>query len=56
MKTAKTLLAAATLMALPSIAAAYECNWGKGQQVTQSCAPGSTWDATAGTCTPDATG
>ncbi|GIT90416.1 hypothetical protein JANAI62_01020 [Jannaschia pagri] len=52
----KTILAAAALMLAPGIAAAYECNWGKGEQVTMSCAPGSSWDATAGVCTPDATG
>ncbi|WP_371154452.1 hypothetical protein [Jannaschia sp. 2305UL9-9] len=56
MTTFKTLFAAAALVAAPGLATAYECNWGKAEQVTMSCAPGTTWDATAGTCTPEATG
>ncbi|TFL17885.1 adenylosuccinate lyase [Jannaschia formosa] len=51
----KTILAAAALVAAPGLASA-QCNWGKmEQQVTMSCAPGTTWDATAGTCVPEAT-
>ena len=55
MTTLKTLLAAAALAAAPGLALAQGCSWSK-QQMTQSCAPGSTWDATAGVCAPDATG
>jgi hypothetical protein len=51
----KTILAAAALVAAPGLAAA-ECSWGKAEQVTMSCAPGTTWDATAGVCVPEATG
>lgn len=51
----KTVLAAAALMAAPGLAFAEGCSWMKTQQA-QSCAPGSSWDATAQTCTPDATG
>jgi len=52
----KTILAAAALVAAPGLASAYECNWGKAEQVTMSCAPGTTLDATSGTCVPEATG
>ncbi|UWQ17166.1 adenylosuccinate lyase [Jannaschia sp. M317] len=52
----KTILAAAALMLAPGLAAAYECNWSKGEQVTMSCAPGTSWNAASGTCTPEATG
>ena len=56
MTTIRTILAAAALAAAPGLALAEGCSWGKQHQITQSCAPGSTWDATAGICAPDATG
>ena len=51
----KTILAAAALLAAPGLAAAQGCDYVK-QQQAMTCAPGSSWDATAGVCTPDATG
>ncbi|PWJ21066.1 adenylosuccinate lyase [Jannaschia seohaensis] len=51
----KMILAAAALVAAPGLASA-QCSWGKSEQVTMSCAPGTTWDATAGVCVPEATG
>lgn len=54
MTTLKTLLAAAALAALPGLAAA-QCSWGKTEQITQSCAPGTSWDAAAGACVAEAT-
>jgi hypothetical protein len=49
----KTILAAAALMLAPGLAAA-QCSW-KDQTATMSCAPGTTFDATSGTCVPEAT-
>jgi hypothetical protein len=48
MMTVKTLVAALALTTLPALAMA-ECTWGK-QHQAQSCAAGTTWDATAGAC------
>lgn len=50
MTTWKTLLAAAVLAAAPTMGFAYECNWGKAEQTTMSCAPGTAWDADTRTC------
>jgi hypothetical protein len=50
----KTILAAAALMLAPGIAAA-QCSWTNDQAATMSCAPGTTFDATSGTCVPEAT-
>ena len=55
MTTLKNILAAAALLTVPGAAFAEGCSYGKMQQA-QSCAPGSTWDHTAGVCSPDATG
>lgn len=50
----KTALIAAALTVLPTLAMA-QCNWGKSEQVTMSCAEGSVYDATTGTCVTSAT-
>ena len=54
MKTFKTLLVAAALVGAPGLAMA-ECNWGKTQQTTMSCAPGTTLDASTGLCVAEVT-
>lgn len=46
----KTLMIATVMVAAPGLASAYECNWSKPEQVTMSCAPGSTFDAATETC------
>jgi hypothetical protein len=51
----KTILAATALMLAPGLAAAEGCSWMKEQTATMTCAPGTTFDATAGTCVPEAT-
>ncbi|MGB3556636.1 MAG: hypothetical protein WBA25_18570 [Jannaschia sp.] len=51
----KTILAATALVAAPGLAMA-ECNWSKTEQVTMSCAPGTSWDATAGACVTEVVG
>jgi hypothetical protein len=51
----KTILAAAALVLAPGLAAAQGCSWMKEQTATMSCAPGTTFDATSGTCVPEAT-
>ena len=51
----KMLLATAALVAAPGLAVAQGCDYIKNQQA-MSCAPGTVWDATFGTCTPEATG
>ena len=51
----KTILAAAALAAMPGLAAAMGCNWSH-SQVTQSCAPGTTWDADQAQCVATPTG
>ncbi|MCK0166063.1 adenylosuccinate lyase [Jannaschia sp. S6380] len=56
MKTLKTLLATAALLTAPGLAHAEGCNWTKHEQVTMSCAPGTTLDADTGTCVADVTG
>lgn len=50
----KTLLAAFVLTALPGFAYA-ECSWGGAQEVTMSCAEGTSWDAASQTCVTSAT-
>lgn len=50
----KTLLAAIVLSTAPGLAVA-QCFWGGAQEVTMSCAEGTTWDATAQTCVATAT-
>ena len=52
----KTILAAAALAALPGLAAAMGCNYDRAEQVTQSCAPGTTWDADQAQCVATPTG
>lgn len=52
MTTFKTLTIAATLTLLPGFAMAM-CSGAKHQQV-QSCAVGTSWDATTQTCVPTA--
>lgn len=52
----KTFLAAAALVTLPGAALAGGCNWTKHDQVTMSCAPGTTLDAETGRCVADVTG
>jgi hypothetical protein len=47
----KTLLAAFVLTALPGFAYA-QCSLGSANDVTMSCAQGSTWDADAQSCVP----
>lgn len=54
MKTVKTLLAAAALVGAPGLAMA-ECGWGKAQQTTMSCAPGTVLDASTGQCVAETT-
>jgi hypothetical protein len=50
------LATAAVLLALPTTAAAYECGvMGKAREANISCAPGTSWDATAGECVAEAT-
>jgi hypothetical protein len=49
MKYAKTVLAAAVLMAAPGLAMA-ECSWMKTQTAQISCAPGTSLDEATGTC------
>ncbi|MGB3409318.1 MAG: hypothetical protein WBA67_17690 [Jannaschia sp.] len=51
----KALLATAALVATPGLAVAQGCDYVK-QQQAMTCAPGNSFDATAGVCTPDATG
>lgn len=46
----KTLMIATVMVAAPGLASAYECNWSKPEQVTMSCAPGTTFDAGSNTC------
>ena len=55
MNSLRTILAAAALMVAPGLAMA-ECSWSKGEQVTMSCAPGTSLDAASGTCVADVTG
>jgi hypothetical protein len=47
----KTLLAALVLTVAPGLAIA-ECSFGRGHEVTMSCADGMTWDADAQACVP----
>lgn len=47
----KILTAAFALAMVPGLAVAKSCNYGKSEQA-MSCAEGSSWDATAGTCMP----
>ena len=52
----KTVLAAAILTMTPALAMAQGCSFGShGQEASMSCAEGTTWDATSGTCVPTAT-
>lgn len=51
----KTVLVAAALTALPGLAAAMGCSYDR-QQVTQSCAPGTSWDADQAQCVATPTG
>ncbi|WP_179380544.1 chitin-binding domain-containing protein [Jannaschia marina] len=44
-----TFVAAAVMVAAPGLAQAYECNYGK-EELTMSCAPGTTFDATTNSC------
>ena len=50
----KLLLAAVVMMGLPAVASA-QCSWGMEEQVTMSCADGSTWDAESQSCIPTVT-
>ncbi|MEM9797367.1 MAG: adenylosuccinate lyase [Pseudomonadota bacterium] len=50
MKTMKTLVAAAVLIGAPGLAMAEGCNYLKERQANISCAPGTTFDASTGTC------
>jgi hypothetical protein len=50
--TIKTLAAAVALTLIPAMGFAYECNDGKQQQASMSCAEGSVYDAQTGTCVP----
>ena len=54
MKSMKTLLATAVLVAAPGLAMA-ECSWNKAEQVTMSCAPGTTFDADTQSCVANPT-
>ena len=47
----KSLLAALVLTVAPGLAIA-ECSFGRGHEVTMSCADGMTWDADAQACVP----
>ena len=49
MKT-KTLAVALVLTLAPTLSFAMGCNYGKHQQQTLSCAPGTDFDATTNTC------
>lgn len=49
------LLVAAVMVAAPGIASAYECNSMKSEQMTMSCAPGTTFDAGTNSCVAGAT-
>lgn len=51
-KTLKTLVAAATLMTLPGLAFAQCSQTDKVEQQAMSCAQGTMWDDTTGTCLP----
>jgi len=49
----KTVLAAAILTMTPAFAMAEGCSFGfHGQEASMSCAEGTSWDATSGTCVP----
>lgn len=50
--TIKTLAAAVALTLIPAMGFAYECNISKQKQAAMSCAEGSVYDSTAGTCVP----
>ncbi|CUH39629.1 hypothetical protein JSE7799_02356 [Jannaschia seosinensis] len=50
----KFLLIAAALVAAPGLATA-QCNWSKGERVTTSCAPGTSYDAATQSCVADTT-
>lgn len=49
MKTTKTVFVALALAALPTLAAAGDCGWGK-QHASMSCADGLVWDSDKGAC------
>ncbi|MEZ5754376.1 MAG: adenylosuccinate lyase [Paracoccaceae bacterium] len=52
----KTTLIALTLGLAPTFAlAGGGCNWEKTQQSASSCAEGTVYDATSGTCVPQTT-
>ncbi|MDW3225598.1 MAG: carbohydrate-binding module family 14 protein [Paracoccaceae bacterium] len=48
--TIKTLAAAVALTVTPVLAFAEGCNYGKKEEITMSCAAGTVYDATSGTC------
>lgn len=48
------LLTTAVLLLAPGIVSA-ECQWGHSNEVTMSCADGTTWDAQSASCIPTAT-
>ena len=52
----KTLVAAAAITAAPAAAFAEGCAWHQDRQANITCAPGSTYDAGAGTCVANPTG
>ena len=54
MKSMKTLLAATAFVAAPGFAMA-ECSWSKTEQVTMSCAPGTTYDTATQSCVANPT-
>ena len=50
--TKATIAIALSLMLLPGLAAAKRCNHGPASVQTMSCADGTLFDATTGTCLP----